>query len=441
MSKSLPRAAELLGAQSKMTRGRNVVIMTKRLKWMTNTKMVNLQRLVFSIAFAAILAALVLAAQPQDKPQQSAPRSPDRQRGGPTNSSPPSSSQRQESSESGARSQLQQPTSRMAVAAQTSTSTTRPQAQPTTLRTYHNHRRDEQTTTEPPTSVLPDEDLSPAASSANEQPPTATSDELSEPDEPSGAEPATAPDDGVAAAEEEADEPAPDQEWPESRVGVAAGPIRRESPPQQAQSRSTTTTTTTSTTSRPTQFPSTRTRQPTLISSTIASRLNVDMGADKMMIKPPQQTSGRSPQWPPTNAAAAPSTENADEVRSPLELATESVVNHVLVSARGGDGQPPESRVGAINERHQNMLFPSVHSNQPHQDEFSGGGGGGQPTPTQNSYQNQLQQDSSALVVAGICYTPLALLMVILITMAITVAVCFCAHFLIRHLSRRQFGK
>lgn len=386
-------------------------------------KMGNAEALVFAIAVCISIATLLCASQanavaPPPPPTSSAQAdklqqvgaaanqhpSPQRQRGGTALQAASSSQQRP--SENIARSHLPVRSKQQVVAATTTTTTTT--AAPPTSRSYSNHRN-EDLSAEATTLSSDVEDLAAAASSSG-QPQPSSSAELSEGevDDSSGESPTATSADGSGAdeaADDFVDQPTTAtaeltaNEGLETRVGVAAGPVRREQH---------------TTTGRPEQ--STRlTRQPSLITSTVASSLNVDMGADRMMIKPPDEGGG------------------GGGMRSSLELASEprAPQNHVLLSSRDA----PQSRADAINERRQNMLFPQGGGG--HLDEF-----GGNTNEMQNAYANQASQhEQQSLLVAGICYTPLALLMVILITMAVTVAVCFCAYFLIKHLGRRQFGK
>lgn len=120
------------------------------------------------------------------------------------------------------------------------------------------------------------------------------------------------------------------------------------------------------------------------------------------------------------------------------ELATESV-NHVMLSGHS-QGDTDKS---LINERRQDLLYPSNNQHlQQSQDSNA---------RTINHVNDQAAISTSRTGdhfnnqelpgVASICYTPFALLMVILVTMLLTCLVCFCTHYLIRYLGRHQFGK
>jgi len=153
------------------------------------------------------------------------------------------------------------------------------------------------------------------------------------------------------------------------------------------------------------------------------STFNVDMGADRMLIKPHQQQHQNHQANTPQPYTTTMTTRS--NIFTEPELATESINHELFSQANGNSGSV---MVVPENERRQDLLYPS-----------NANPNGGSPyLATRMPSADQLDAQQST---PTICYTPLALLMVILVTMMITVVVCFSVHILIKHLGRHQFGK
>lgn len=152
--------------------------------------------------------------------------------------------------------------------------------------------------------------------------------------------------------------------------------------------------------------------------SSTPSTFNVDMGSDQMLIKQHRESS------PPTRSSLAV---GVDAVNTELP-ATESI-HHELLSHSVG--------LSTANERRQDLLYPSSPVSNMQFEESSNHGYFG------SSGQPGLLADASDLNVGqpSICYTPISLITVVLVTMFITIVVCFAAHMLMKYLGRHQFGK
>lgn len=170
--------------------------------------------------------------------------------------------------------------------------------------------------------------------------------------------------------------------------------------------------------------------------ATVPTTFDVNMGADRMMIKPALEPAR------PRLGRPRPGPAGGD----PLELATESVNHDVLLGRPAGSLAPLNNgpHTAPSNQRRQDLLYPASAQEEPRQHQAAGHDDlatmAGSPAPS-GSQRNADQQASENMPVASICYTPFALLMVILITMLVTVAVCFCTHYVVKYLSRHQFGE
>lgn len=150
-----------------------------------------------------------------------------------------------------------------------------------------------------------------------------------------------------------------------------------------------------------------------LLMAPTTTSLNINMGAERLLIKPHNER-------PPTMQSASP----ADELGS--ETIKHEAINPSMISVGGGGGGN-----SVINERRQDLLYPSPSISHPATTSIA--------ATNHESLNQQLATEFREQ--QSICYTPVALLMVILVTMMITILVCFCTHILIRHLGRHQFGK
>lgn len=185
------------------------------------------------------------------------------------------------------------------------------------------------------------------------------------------------------------------------------------------------------------------TERPQPTESMPVAAFNLNMGADRMLIKPHHHQLRAETMAPPLSTRSSAANQQ--------ELATESVNHELLMS------QPVP-----INDRRQLELLyssPSPSAGKPvaleHQ--ATGGDVGSNGFAMRHSIESsfasrapqsvaamtadQEQEMAAQVSVPSICYTPLALIMVIVVTMMITILVCFCTHVLIRHLGRHRFGK
>lgn len=171
------------------------------------------------------------------------------------------------------------------------------------------------------------------------------------------------------------------------------------------------------------------------------SAFNVDMGADRMLIKPVHPLQHQQPPPRPSTTMAPVNMPTMANIMD-TEMATETI-NQELSTQTGGHNNGGAAtmmngqNLNGSNQRRQDLIYPtrlddSTSTRHHFMNSFDG----------KNNYLNDLQpQEASQVQVPSICYTPLALLIVILVTMMITIVVCFCTHIVIRYLSRHQFGK
>lgn len=103
------------------------------------------------------------------------------------------------------------------------------------------------------------------------------------------------------------------------------------------------------------------------------------------------------------------------------------------------DRQPQGA--SALSEQNDNQNSNQNNNNQHMMSSFNlqQGAPAGSLLPNYDQQQQQQQQQISPAT--GVCYTPLSLLAVILVTMLATIVLCYVAHHLIKHLSFHQFGK
>lgn len=186
-------------------------------------------------------------------------------------------------------------------------------------------------------------------------------------------------------------------------------------------------------------------------SETPMATFNLNMGADRMLIKP-HHTMRAETMAPPTISTRS-------SAMNQQEMATESV-NHELLMSHPvpiNDRRPPSDLLYQSSPASPNGKPVLLDRENGLVDLGGGGGGGGgnsfavrhsiessfgSRTPQNIALvADQEQLDMAQVSVPSFCYTPLALIMVIVVTMMITILVCFCTHVLIRHLGRHRFGK